>query len=155
MVKYEGLFFDEEASKIISTLDVNKLGKINDVIHCTFKYMPSDDEIFNELVGREFEISLIGYGSDGKNSGFTILLPEELNNYYINYDEDGNLRVPHITSSLAEGAEAKDTKNLNFEIISFQHKIKCRFGFWIKENDKEFLSFNKYLKDNNEVIINR
>lgn len=154
MVKYEGIFFDKEESELIHSLERNKLENINDIIHCTFKYMPNNNEIFNELVGREIEVTLIGYGSDDKNSGFSIKLPDDINEYYINYDEDGNLRVPHITASLALEADAKDTKNLNFEKMPFQYKIKGKFGFWIKEDDKEYLSFEQY-KINNTIENNR
>lgn len=45
--------------------------------------------------------------NDGQNSGFEILLPEELSEYYINFDEQNPdvLKVPHITASLANGAK--------------------------------------------------
>ena len=91
LLSYEGIFFDEGTVKFIHSLESNHLEVVNDEIHCTFKYHPTDDETFNEIVGQEFEIYLIGYGNDGQNSGFEILLPEELKKYYINFtDEDSN-----------------------------------------------------------------
>ena len=53
------------------------------------------------------------------------------------------LKVPHITISLAKGARAIDTKNLCFKKLKKPIKIKGRFGFWIKKDDFEFLSFEE------------
>ena len=146
MLSYEGLFFDEEAIKIIKSLETVKLPIINDEIHCTFKYHPDEDEIFDELVGKEFEIELIGYGYDGQNSGFSLKLPDELLKYYINYDEGYNkkLKIPHITTSLSEGAKAENTKNLNFYLLKKPIKIIGKFGYWIKDKNSEFVSFKPY-----------
>lgn len=81
MISYEGLFFDNEMVDLIHSFEKEKLSKVNDKIHCTFKYHPTDDEIFNDIVGKTFEVSLIGYGNDGNNSGFEISLPQELKDY--------------------------------------------------------------------------
>lgn len=104
MLSYEGIFFESDMVNLIHSLDIEKLPKVNDKIHCTFKYHPSEDEIFNDIVGKSFEVFIIGYGNDGMNSGFQILLPDELLPYYINYDEQNPnvLKVPHITVSLSE-----------------------------------------------------
>lgn len=146
MLSYEGIFFDENALKIIKANELYHLPILNDIIHCTFKYHPLENEIFDELVGKEFEITLIGYGCDGKNSGFQIKLPDELINYYINYDEDNNtkLKIPHITTSLSEGAKASDTKNLNFIPLEDPITIIGKFGYWIKDENKEYVSFEPY-----------
>ena len=105
------------------------------------------EEIFNELVGKSFDVYIVGYANDGMNSGFEILLPEELKKYYINYDEQNPnvLKVPHITASLKEGAKASNTKNLKFEKLSKPVKVTGKFGFWIKEEDKGYLSYKPYL----------
>ena len=115
MLSYEGIFFEADMVDLIHSLETEKLARVNDEIHCTFKYHPTTDEIFNDIVGRTFEVYLIGYGNDGQNSGFEILFSDELKDYYINYDEQNPtvLKVPHITASLAEGAKASNTKNLN------------------------------------------
>ncbi len=109
-------FFETGMVELIHSLETPKLPIVNDEIHCTFKYHPSDDEIFNDIVSKSFEVYLIGYGNDGMNSGFQLLLPNELIPYYINYDEQNPsvLKIPHITASLAEGAKASNTKNLKF-----------------------------------------
>ena len=87
MLKYEAIFLDEESVKLIHRLEENKLDRVNDEIHLTLKYKPNDNEIFNDIVGQEFDMYLIGYGNDGNNSGFEIELSEKLKPYYINYDE--------------------------------------------------------------------
>lgn len=147
MLSYEGIFFEGETVNFIHSLEETTLEEINDRLHCTFKYHPSSEEIFNDIVGKTFEVYLIGYANDGINSGFEILLPEELKKYYINFDEENPsvLKIPHITASLKEGAKASNTKKLKFNRLEKPVKIKGRFGYWIKENGKEYLSYEPYM----------
>ena len=149
MLSYEGIFFENNMVDLVHSLEKQKLAKVNDEIHCTFKYHPNNDEIFNEIVGQSFEVYIIGYGNDGQNSGFEILLPDELKKYYINYDEQNPsvLKTPHITSSLAEGAKASNTKNLHFVPLETPVKLIGKFGYWIKNDDEEHLSFEPYSKN--------
>ena len=148
MIKYEAIFLDEESINLIHELEEKKLDRVNDEIHLTLKYKPKDNEIFNDIVGKEFDMYLIGYANDGMNSGFEIELTEELKPYYINYDEINTttLKKPHITASLSNEAEAVNTKNLNFIKLPQKYKVKGRFGYWIEDDDKEYLSFKKYTK---------
>jgi hypothetical protein len=148
MIKYEAIFLDEESINLIHELEENKLDRVNDEIHLTLKYKPKDNEIFNDIVGKEFDMYLIGYANDGMNSGFEIELTKELKPYYINYDEINTttLKKPHITASLSNEAEAVNTKNLNFIKLPQKYKVKGRFGYWIEDDDKEYLSFKKYTK---------
>ena len=149
MLSYEGIFFEGETVNIIHSLEPKKLAKTNDELHCTFKYHPTNEEIFNEIVGKTFELYIIGYGNDGQNSGFEISLPEELKEYYINYEEKDPtaLKTPHITVSLAENAKAANTKNLEFKPLEKTIKIIGRFGYWIKDEDREYISFEPYHKN--------
>lgn len=146
MVSYEGIFFDGEMAKLIHSLEEVPLEIVNDNLHCTFKYHPSEREIFNNLMGEEFEVYIIGYGNDGNNSGFEIMLPKELRKYYINFDEKNRdvLKIPHITTSLSCGARANNTKNLNFRKLENPVKVVGKFGLWIKEGNKEYLSYTPY-----------
>lgn len=50
MLSYEGIFFEENIVNIIRSLEKKKLARINDEIHCAFKYHPNNNEIFNEMV---------------------------------------------------------------------------------------------------------
>lgn len=149
MLSYEGIFFEGDAVKLIHSLETEKLAKVNDKIHCTFKYHPSEEEIFNDIIGKSFEIFLVGYGNDGMNSGFQISFPDELMPYYINYDEQNQdvLKVPHITASLAEGAKASNTKNLNFKPLEKPIKIIGKFGYWIKDENDEHVSYDPIPKN--------
>lgn len=149
MLKYEAIFLDKESIKLIQQLEENKLDRVNDEIHLTLKYKPNDDEVFNEIVGKEFELYLIGYGNNGTNAGFEVELSDELKPYYINYDEDepSKVKIPHITSSLALDAKAMNTKNLVFNKLPQKYKIKGTFGFWLEDEEgNEKLSFEKYTK---------
>lgn len=149
MLSYAGIFFESDMVDLIHSLENEKLAIVNDEIHCTFKYHPSNNEIFNDIVGKTFEVYLIGYGNDGQNSGFELLLSDELKDYYINYDEENPniLKKPHITASLAEGAKASNTKKLNFKPLEKPIKLVGRFGYWIKEETKEYLSYKPYSKN--------
>lgn len=146
MVSYEGIFFEGEMATFIRSLEETNLGKLNDELHCTFKYHPSDKEVFNDIVGKSFDVYIVGYGNDGMNSGFELLLPDNLKKYYINYDEKDSsiLKIPHITVSLSEKAKASNTKNLNFKKLDKPIKVTGKFGFWIKEEGVEYLSYSKY-----------
>lgn len=149
MLSYEGIFFDTDMIYLIHSLEKEKLANVNDEIHCTFKYHPTADEIFNDIVGKTFEVYLIGYGNDGQNSGFELSFSDELKDYYINYDEEDNtiLKTPHITASLAEGAKAANTKKLNFKPLEKPIKLVGRFGYWIKNENEEYLSYEPNYKD--------
>ena len=146
------IFFEPDVVEFIHSLESEQLANINDEIHCTFKYHPKEEEIFDDLVGKSFEVFLIGYGNDGLNSGFQIALPRELMPYYINYDEQHPevLKIPHITTSLAEGAKPANTKNLEFKPFKKPIRIVGKFGYWIKNNEEEYLSYIPYSK--NKVI---
>lgn len=149
MLKYEAIFLDDESLKLIHQLETNKLSRVNDEIHLTLKYKPNKEEIFNEIVGKEFELYLIGYANNGINAGFEVELSEELKPYYLNFDEENSsqIKTPHITSSLTEDAEAVNTKNLNFIPLPQKYKVTGKFGYWIEEdNGEEYLSFEKYDK---------
>lgn len=145
MISYEGLFFEGEDLALIHSLDKKKLKKANDEIHCTFRYHPNEKEVFNELVGKTFEVTLIAYGNDGKNSGFLVSLSDELLPYYINYEDDKKtLKIPHITASLSEDATPSKTKDLDFKPLEKPQKVKGRFGFCIKDNRGKYFSYDKY-----------
>ena len=79
---------------------------------------------------------------------FASKFPDELKDYYINYNEQNPtvLKTPHITASLAEGAKATNTKNLNFKPLEKPVKLVGRFGYWIKGKSEEHLSYEPYLK---------
>lgn len=56
MLSYEEIFFDENALKIIKANELYHLPILNDIIHCTFKYHPLENEIFDELVEKNLKL---------------------------------------------------------------------------------------------------
>lgn len=54
-----------------------------------------------------------------------------LKKYYINfyYKNPEVLSMPHITTSLAKGAKAVNTKNLKFEPLEEPIKVVGKFGY--------------------------
>ncbi len=96
-------------------------------MHVTFNYgklykFPED------IIGKEVEVIIVGYGSDGLNSGFAVEIPKELNKFY------KNKSVAHITVSLGEVNEIKgkavDTGKLEFNKLDKILKIKGRIGYF-------------------------
>ena len=106
----------------------NGLSDITKDMHITFKFGETE-QYPEELIGKEFNVKIIGYASDGKNSGFQVELPEELKPYYKN--QNG----PHITVSLGEvdgiKGKAVDTGTLNFEPIEEPFEISSKLGYFV------------------------
>ncbi len=144
---YQGLFLDKETQEKLVELQKEGLSDVVKDMHITFKFGQTD-KYPDELVGKEFPVKIVGYASDGKNSGFKAELPEELKAYYQNQND------PHITVSLGEvdGVKGKpvDTGTLNFEDIEEPIEIPSQLGYFVygkgkvmdnsifeKENKKE------------------
>ncbi len=143
LVSYCGIFFlDEEKQKILSK-EEKFLGKLNDELHCTFKYRPTEAEIkkFNNIIGKEVECTVYAYGFNGKHSRFLINIPSEYQEYYTNES------IPHITASLllTEKASIVDGEIMEYKQIS-PFTIKGIFGYWIKgcKEDIDSLDFKQY-----------
>lgn len=133
-VMYQGYFLDQESverlrdkeEELTKKLEKNILEKNVTHPHITFKFSPNDEQVLpNDIVGKDFNLKVTGYGNDGKNSGFEVELLEEIKKYY-----DGAKKV-HITTTLAEGAKAVDTCNLEFESID-PIDINGKMGLFVK-----------------------
>ena len=129
---YEGIFFDGEDAKIIKSLEEKKLPIRSDILHCTFKYLPKKDEIFNQLIGR--------------NSGFSVQFTGDIDDYYINFEEtdSSKLKRPHVTTSIAPGSKPMNTKDLDFVQFEKPVKVRGKFGYWVKEGYKQFLMYKEF-----------
>ena len=137
---FQGIFLEKEIEQQLIALQKNGLESNIENMHVTFKY--GDTEKYpDELIGREFEIKITGYGSDGRNSGFSVELPEELKKYYKNGS------IPHITVSIGEvdGVKGKpvDTAKLDFKPLDKPVLIKGKLGYCI---------YGKGMSMNNEII---
>ena len=118
-----------------------KLPIIPNNMHCTFKYEPNDEEIekfSKKLLGKKVNLQVVGYGSDGKNSGFEIALDEEQELVYTNtkiIEENDVIEeeytIPHITVSMSENAQAIDTGLLDFKPLDEPFEITGVGGFFV------------------------
>lgn len=142
MVIYEAIFFDEESIRIIESLEKNPLEQKVKNMHCTFKFRPNKEELCPELLGQEFELFLIGYGCDGKNSGFEVQLPKELKEKYHHTDKKtGQMILSHMTVSYALNSTPKHTKDINFQPLETKVKVTGRFGYFM---DNGTISYHSY-----------
>lgn len=150
MINFEGLFFTKESYALLKSLEKQKLPISSDIYHCTFKLFPDKNEVFSNLIGKEFEVEIIGYASDEMNSGFLINIPDELKEYYLNYNENGKLITPHITTSINYGAKNRNTQNLKFERFDNSYKVKGIFGMNVRKNNKNVIIIDsKYIEYKN------
>ena len=148
-VSYMGVFFDEETKNRLIEKQKNKLPIIAPDMHCTFKYAPTKSEtreFFKLLGGRNIDLKITGYASDGMNSGFSIELTPEQRLVYTNdimVDGMREIRPAHITVSMEEGAYAVNTGYLNFQKLEEPFSISGRAGVLMKDRDrnKEWVEF--------------
>ena len=137
---FQGIFLDYETEQQLIALQKKGLDSNIENMHITFKFGYTE-KYPEELIEREFEIKITGYGSDGKNSGFSVELPEELRKYY------KSSSIPHIAVSIGEvdGVKGKpvDTAKLDFKPLDKPVQIKGKLGYFI---------FGKGMSMNNEVI---
>lgn len=137
---FQGIFLDNEVEKQLIALQERGLASSIENMHITFKF--GDTEKYpEELMGKDFDIKVTGYGSDGKNSGFSVELPEELKKHY------KSSSIPHITVSIGEvdGVKGKpvDTAKLDFYPLDKPVQIKGKLGYFI---------FGKGMSMDNEII---
>lgn len=97
--------------------------------HITHQYKPENPD--KNLLGLKAKFQIIAYGNDGKNEGVKVELLEvdeklpELQRKA--YEE---IAVPHITTSMAEEAKAKDTRYLTFNPCK-TFNITATYGFFV------------------------
>ena len=140
-ISYQAIFFDEETIKQLIEVQGEDLPKKPRDMHCTFKFKPSDKEVadFSRVAaGKSFKIRVVGYASDGKNSGFLVELPDELEKVYTStYTTDDPIpkaeRIkPHITVSMSEDATPADTRKLDFKPIE-PFEVSGVGGFFVTD----------------------
>lgn len=159
MVIYQAIFLNEETMKSLVEKQGEKLPNNVSDMHITFKFKPTPEEIekFSKIVGKEIKFKVIGYGSDGKNSGFEVELPKEISELYTNaqtvYENEFptiKKTTPHITVSMANDANPVDTGKLKFEPLEEPFEISGIPGFFAinKETGKPSVTYN-YDNDNN------
>lgn len=144
---FQGIFLDEKVEKQLIALQDNGLDGNIENMHITFKF--GDTEKYpEELIGKEFTFKIIGYASDGKNSGFSIEIPKELRAFY------KSSSIPHITVSIGEvdGVKGKpvDTAKLDFKPLEEPVEIQGKLGYFIFGKGKcmDNSVINEYEKSN-------
>ena len=129
MKGYQGIFFDSTISVWLSALELNPLEEVVTDMHITFNFGELD-MYPDELMQMEVEVQLIGYGCDGKNSGFEVKLPEEIEQRFYK----GNKPI-HITVSIGtvngEKGKPVDTAKLMFQPLEKPISIKGKFGYFV------------------------
>ena len=154
---YQGLFFDDETQEKLVELQKNGLSDIVKDMHITFKF-GKIEQYDEELMNKEFKVKVIGYASDGKNSGFKVELPPELSKYYRNQNQ------PHITVSLGEvnGEKGKaiNTGILDFEELEQSTELSGKLGYFVfgkgmVMDNNVFKEENKKEEDVNVIDISK
>lgn len=116
-ILYTGLFVDsrELHEKIKNISGAGRLEQTVPNPHVTLTYYREQPEtLAYNLIGKIYDIEIIGYACDGKNEGVKVRLIKPTKDLEATIEED---RTLHITISLADGARAVDTGKLNFEKI--------------------------------------
>ena len=151
-ILYYGIFFDEESNALISKLDTKKLDIVPDYFHVTFRYLPNNDERINDVVGKEFELKIIGIANNGKNSGVLIEIPNNIKKYYINrYEENGKeiSVISHMTLSISSDSKNRYTRDLDFKPLKEPIKVRGRFGYCIEnvlgDKTSRYVTYKKVL----------
>lgn len=123
-VLYTGLFIDPNDlySKAPATLD-----KRIATPHVTTAFRPGVEQLNLDSLGSGARIIAVGYGNDGRNEGLLVQIEAEDPAIQAACDA---LEVPHITLSVAEGAAAKDTANLEFAPLKEPFELSGQYGLF-------------------------
>lgn len=151
-VIYYGIFFDEEESRKLYTLDDNPLAVKAKNLHVTFRYFPFPNERINDVVGKEIILKVIGKGNNRRNSGLLIEIPYEYRKYYRHrYKKDGEIIriIPHLTLSLSDDSTPKETRDIEFDSLREPIMVKGRFGYFVSEyidgEKKTYITYEEVL----------
>ena len=159
---YTGLFIDP---KNLYEMFPPKLDHSIRDPHVTVAFRPDSSKVLLDSLGSNAKIEVVGYGNDGQNEGLLVnvktddpAIQKALDNV-IEPDKNGELKhIPtHITLSIANGAKAVDTRNLEFQKIDNPVSITGSYRLFGKNgsliNDKNTLEEmkNTNLATNQEV----
>lgn len=104
---YQGIFFDKKVADLLRRTALNLAPITNNErviedMHVTFNY----GELVDMPTG-DCTVRVVGFGADGKNTGFKVGLPDSVKQYF-------KMEIPHITVSFGKTGEPKDTAKLKF-----------------------------------------
>lgn len=101
-------------------------GELEKVIpnqHITFGFRTEYPEYVH---GQNVEVTIVGYGNDGKNEAFLVELPNSIMDIY------GGADRPHITLSVSESGKPVDSWKLDFQPVP-PRSIIGKFGYFDKK----------------------
>lgn len=107
---YSAVFYPPDVIRTLQAHEAEPLMRDVDLRHTTLQFSAKEalETIPQEMLGKAIPVEVIGYGCDGKNSGFLVCIPESL------HAQSG---IAHITMSLGEKGKAVDTAHLEFKPI--------------------------------------
>lgn len=138
---YTGLFADP--NELYSSFPPHLSHKIRDP-HVTVSYRPEANKVFLDALGSKAKIHAVGYGNNGVNEGLLVEVTAENPTIQKTLEErvapdhrTGELnKVPmHITLSIAEGAEAVNTKYLDFMPLDNPIDLTASFMLFGKDGN--------------------
>ena len=147
-VVYTGIFIDPD--EIYGNITPSLSHKIRDP-HVTVAYRPRVGELLLDSLGSAAHIEAIAYGNDGKNEGLLVrvtcddMAVQRTLGERESMGADGESRlVPmHVTLSIADGAKAVDTRNLQFRPLENTFELRGKYGYFCKDgtlvSDKEVI----------------
>ena len=101
-------------------------GKLDKVIgwqHVTYGFKTEYPE---DIHGKPVDVKVVGYGNDGQNEAYLVMLPKWTKDIYSGSD------VKHITLSVAHGAKPVDSCKLTFEPLE-PFILEGVFGYFDKD----------------------
>ena len=120
---YIGCFFPRDAVLLhAARIAPRRLDRIIQHPHVTFVYAP--EQVDTSLFGLPVQAQVVGYGNDGRNEGFRVLLTARSPALCRLADA---IEQPHITLSVAAGGHSVDTGRLTFSPIE-PFLLEGRFG---------------------------
>ena len=127
-IKYTAFFVKKQ--DILSALKKigggDGLGNFIDAPHITTSYHPT--EVNTSLFGKQVDIIIDGYGKNETNEGFSVTIKSNDEEVQKEIDKiTKNDSIPHITTSISDGAKAVNTRYLDFEPVK-KMRIKGTFG---------------------------
>lgn len=123
---FAGIFLnpDELYGKVRPTLE-----KPIEHPHVTTNFKPDATQLNLEQIGSGAKIYAVGYGNDGKNEGLLVKVEAE---DPVVQAACNALETPHITLSISEKGQAKDTAFLDFRPLEEPIELTGDYGLFIQ-----------------------
>ena len=123
-VVYAGLFVDpgDLHEKAQPTLE-----REIEYPHVTTSFKPNIDQLHLDQIGEKAKIYAVGYGNDEKNEG---LLVRIMSDDPVLQEACDKIETPHITLSISNKGQAKNTAFLDFTMLDEPFMVEGRYGLF-------------------------